>query len=83
MNYNMCCHLASDIEKSNARVVRVHGTMDPDFVNRDMEVIGFQIGHSVGVSQPVIATFKNGLVYRYAVGHKLEYEDLYDDNVIR
>ncbi len=83
VNYNMCCHLASDTEKTNALVVRVHGTMDPGFINRDMDVIGFQIGHSVGASQPVYATFKNGLVYRYAVGKKLEHEDLYDDNVIR
>ena len=83
MNYNVCCHLVSDVERSNALVVRVHGVFDPDALNRDMDVIGFQIGHSAGASLPVYATFDNGFVYGYAAGRRLEYEDLYEEEVIR
>ncbi len=83
----LCAHLESDINRKYALVLRIFGGMKIEGVDiqldRDYEVMGLQLGHKIGVSQPVIAIFKNGVVYKYATGRTLKPDDLANPKVMR
>ncbi len=83
----LCAHLKSDASRKYALVLRIFGSIKVEGfeiqLDRDYEVMGLQLGHKIGVSQPVIAIFKNGVVYKYATGRTLKPDDLDNPNVMR
>ena len=54
-----------------------------DVIDRNQEVRCMQVAHACGVSQPVRAVFRNGIIYGYAPGRTLKYEDMRKPAVIR
>ncbi len=84
----LCAHLKSDTEKKDALVLRIFGEMTlPDGMevtfDRNFEIMGLQLGHKIGISQPIYAIFENGVVYKYATGSTLTPKDLENPKVIR
>ncbi len=83
----LCAHLKSDASRKYALVLRIFGSIKLDdieiLLDRDYEVMGLQLGHKIGVSQPVFAIFKNGVVYKYAIGRTLKPDDLDNPKVMR
>ena len=78
-----CCHLASDVDKQEAIVVRTYGVLKGDLLSRDKEIMGMQLGHIAGCCAPLMGIFNNGHIYGYAQGRTLEYEDFFKPEVIR
>ncbi len=82
-----CAHLNSDTGKNDAVVLRVFGLFNPkglEFTfDRSFEIQGLQVGHKLGISQPVYAIFTNGVAYKYATGRTLTPGDLENPKIIR
>ncbi len=88
MNHSLCVHLKADTDKKNALVLRIFGVLKlPDGIeltfDRNFEIMGLQLGHKIGISQPIYAIFENGVVYKYATGSTLTPKDLENPKVIR
>ncbi len=82
-----CAYLKSDTGKKDAVVLRVFGefkAIGVDFTfDRSFEIQGLQVGHKLGISQPVYAIFTNGVAYKYATGRTLTPGDLENPKIIR
>ena len=58
--------------------------LEDDFtLDREMEMMGLQLAHKIGVAKPVYAMYKNGIAYGYATGRTLKDKDLQNPKVIQ
>ncbi len=85
MSLTLFCHLKSDLSGKDAIIMQLFEYTDLTGCarEREQEVIGKQIMNKLGIGQPVLAIFKNGIVYKFAPGRKLRGSDLKDPKVIR
>ncbi len=71
----------NDRHLKHGLVVRVFGEECP--VDRDAEVMGFQIAHAAGCGTPLVALFQNGMVVGLAKGRVVQYTDYFNDTIVR
>ena len=73
----MCCvYQKSDTKRQDALVVRVYGIEIGTMLTRDKEFLNLQIGHVTGCFPAIVASFQNGLIYKYEPGRTMTFKDL-------
>ena len=68
--------LSSDKQLRDGLVVRVHGLDLGDMGSSEMEFLTMQVAHAAGCFPAVLASFRNGIVYQYAPGRPVVFQDL-------
>ena len=71
--------LKTDTPYQNALVIKIF--REPKM--GDIEIMGMQVAHAVGIAEPVEAILNNGVVYRYTPGRPLTAQDLHNPDIIR
>ena len=79
----ICFYHNSDEKRSDALLARVYGIEGQEIVNREREFLSIQISHAAGCFPPIVATFQNGILYKYAPGRIVNFHDLVKPEVIR
>ncbi|ELU17086.1 hypothetical protein CAPTEDRAFT_216393 [Capitella teleta] len=77
-----CC-LKTDLAKDDLVLVRVYGQNSELLVDRKAELKTLAMMHAVGCSEPLYATFKNGLSYGFVQGHCLHEENVRDEHIAK
>ena len=83
INKTFCVHLDTDVEMSDAIVVKIYGTSGDIMVAHDREFLAMQIAHAAGCFPSVYASFENGVLYRYAHGRMMTFNDYVKPEVVR
>jgi ethanolamine kinase len=77
-----CC-LKSDREKSDMVLIRVYGMKGDLIVDREAELKTMVLLHAVGCSEPLYATFQNGLSYGFVQGECLDEKTVRDEHIAK
>ena len=76
VNSMPCFYQERDKERVDALVVRVYGREDFVILEREKEFLTLQVAQAAGCFPPVLASFANGLVYRFEPGRIANFHDL-------
>ena len=71
-----------DVTRDDAVIMRVFGESLGDMNPRDTEFLALQVAHAAGCFPTLHASFKNGLVYKYAKGRIPGFKDILKPDVI-
>ena len=78
VNSMTCFYQAQDEKRVDALVVRVYGLEEAGVITleREKEFLTLQVAQAAGCFPPVLASFINGIVYRFEPGRIVNFHDL-------
>lgn len=85
INSLVCFYQKTDPKRDDAIVVRVNGDAlgEMGVSDRDREFLCLQVAQAAGVFPALYATFNNGMIYKFAPGRVLNYQDFRNPSVIK